>query len=723
MSHINNTHQPIRAKTLKLGIAALVAVMILAMWVAVGASIYFSRLTALANMQSNAANLDLAFDDELTHTLDAVATVMNVVANRMRAKGSDMNIYKWSQEIPIVTGPTIEATIIGPNGMLTASTKAPVIKPVDVSDLKHIRIQLDGKFKGLFIGPPVISRVYSQISGVDRWIIPISERVETKDGRLVGVLDFVLSPDRLTKLHKSINLGESGTIALVGLDNVIRARFSKNSPEGLDGIGQSITTGLIPKDIPEGVPGSFTRASVVDHIQRTYSFLRVANYPLIVIVGLGYDEGLASWRTNAKVISALAVVATLMLGAAALYFMREIGRRAMRDVAIVNESNKLQAANIDLTDQRHKLQAANIDLTDQRGKLKVANIDLTDQRGKLKEANFDLSDQRGKLHEANIDLDDERGKLREANADLTDQRGKLKVANIDLVDERGKLKEANSNLTDQRGKLKVANIDLVDERGKLKEAIAELMESKNRAEVANEAKSLFLANMSHELRTPLNAILGFSEIIKDHIMGPGKPVYADYAKDIYGAGEHLLELINNLLDISKIEAGKINLRDELINPAEIVAASLVTMRVQAARKCIALAADIPPGMPFIRGDALRLRQALINLVSNSVKFTEAGHVTVSVAYDAASGLSFTVTDTGIGMSPGEIVIALEPFGQIDTAFSKKNEGTGLGLPLAQRLIELHGGHLVIESVKGVGTSVSVYLPLERVVRSVPEVAA
>jgi signal transduction histidine kinase len=680
MSYVPNIDQRDRAKTLKLGIAAIVAVMVLAMWVSVGASIYFSRETALAKMTSDADNLALAFDDELTHTLNTVAGTMDAVANRMRAKRSDMNIYAWSYEIPIVTSPIIEATIIGPNGLLIASTKAPVIKPVDVSDLKHIRIQLDGKFKGLFIGPPVISRVYSQISGVDRWIIPISERVETKDGRFLGVLDFVLSPAQLTSLYKSINLGQSGTIGLIGVDNIIRARFSKNSPDGLDGIGQPIANNYGPGFVPENAEGSYVRQTRVDHIPRLYGYRRVADYPLFVSVGLGYDEGMASWRTNAKVISALAAIATLLLGGAALYLIREIGRRTMREIELADERNDHQAANIDLTDERRKLQVTNIELTDERQKLKTANIDLTNQRGKLKVANIDL----------------------------TDQRGKLKLANIDL--------------TDQRGKLEEANIDLDDERGKLKLAYAELLESKNRAEVANDAKSLFLANMSHELRTPLNAILGFSEIIKDEIMGPGKPVYADYAKDIYGAGEHLLELINNLLDISKIEAGKINLRDELIDPTEIVAASLATMRVQAARKCIALAAEIPPGTPFIRGDALRLRQVLINLVSNAVKFTDAGHVTVSVACDAASGFSFTIADTGIGMSTAEIVVALEPFGQIDNALSKKNEGTGLGLPLAQRLIELHGGRLEIESVKGVGTTVRVYLPLDRVVRSVPVAA-
>ena len=593
------------AKALKLNIAAIVAVMVLAMWLTVGAAIYFSRETALVTMTSDANNLALAFDDELTHTLDTVSGSMDAVANRMRAKRSDMDIYAWSYEIPIVTGPIIEATIIGPNGMLTASTKAPVIKPVDVSDLAHIRIQLDGKFKGLFIGPPVISRVYSQISGVTRWIIPISERVETKDGRFIGVLDFVLSPDLLTKLHKSINLGKNGTIALVGLDGIVRARFSRNSPEGLEGIGQSIENRLGPDySQKENSRGTYIRQAKIDQITRLYSYQRVADYPLVVIVGLGYDEGLSSWRTNAKVILALAAVATLLLGALVLYLIREIDRREMRDIELADERNKLRTANI-------RLQTVN----------------------------------------------------------------------------------------------------------------DELIKSKEIAETANRSKSSFLANMSHEFRTPLNAIIGFSEVIKDQIMGPiGKPVYADYAKDIWGAGEHLLEIINNVLDISKIEAGKTELSDELLVPAEIVGASLAAMRVQAANKKIALTSDIPPGMPLIRGDSLRLRQVLINLISNAVKFTEVGHVTVSVACDAAQGFRFTIADTGIGMSPADIVVALEPFGQIETTYSKKNVGTGLGLPLAQRLVELHGGRLEIESVKGVGTTVSVYLPLDRAVRSVPVAA-
>ncbi len=595
-----------RREILKLGIVGFVTVIVLVMWVAVGVSVYSSREAALENMTSDASNLTLAFDDELTHTLDTVAGTMDAVANRMRAKGSDMNIHAWSRELPIVTGPIIEGGIIAPNGMLIAGTKAPDLKPIDLSDREHFRIQRDGKYKGLFFGTTVNSRVYDQV------VIPISKRVETKDGRFVGVLVFLLSPAKLTILHQSIDLGDNGTIALVGSDDIIRARFRKNNPEGLDGIGQSIAHASGPRFVPENNQGIYIKQTATDHIRRLYSYRRIGDYPLFVTVGLGYDEGLASWWTNAKTTLTLATAATFLLFGFAFHLMREIGFRAKRDLELADEHDKLQAANAELTDERRKLQAAN----------------------------------------------------------------------------------------------------------------AELSESKDRAEAANRAKSFFLANMSHELRTPLNAILGFSQIIRDQVMGPvGKPVYADYAKDIHGSGEHLLKLINNLLDMAKIEAGKTELDDETLDPAAIVGASIMEVRVQAAGKGVALEADIPPGMPFIRGDELRLREVLINLLSNAVKFTETGRVTVSAAFDAAQGFCFTVADTGIGMSPGELAQALEPFSQVENSFSKKYAGTGLGLPLAQRLVELHGGRLEIASVKGEGTTVMVHLPLDRVVRPVSVAAA
>jgi len=599
MSNITDVDPRRRARILRLGIAAVVIAVVIAMSAVVAISINHSRDATLRAMDSDTTNLAFAFDEEVTHTLDTIAGTMDAVANRMGAKGSDMNIYAWSRQFPIVTGPIIEGDIIAPNGMLIAGTKAPKQLPIDMGDREHFRIQLDGKFKGLFIGRPVKSQTYNQM------LIPISRRVGTKDGRFVGVLVFLLSPAKLTSLYKSINLGDNGSITLVGIDGVVLARFSKSSPDGHDSIGTFLAVKIGTESVPENSRGSYIQQSTIDHVKRFYSYWRGANYPLVVAVGLDYDDGLALTRSHAKTMLTLAAIAALLLNGLAIYLMREIDRRVARDIELAEERNKLNVANIEL-------QAANNDLK----------------------------------------------------------------------------------------------------------------ESKERAEVANQAKSLFLANMSHELRTPLNAIIGFSQIIKDQTMGPvGKPVYADYAHDIFGAGEHLLEIITNLLDISKIEAGKTELSDEVIDPAEIVAASLAAVRVQADKKKITLAVHIPPRTPLIRGDALRLRQVLINLLANAVKFTEAGQVTVSVACDSTRGLNFAVADSGIGMSPDEVAVALEPFGQVENAIIKKYEGTGLGLPLAQRLVELHGGRLQITSVKGVGTTINVQLPAERLVLSVSDVAA
>ncbi len=257
----------------------------------------------------------------------------------------------------------------------------------------------------------------------------------------------------------------------------------------------------------------------------------------------------------------------------------------------------------------------------------------------------------------------------------------------------------------------------------LVEQRAALQAAKDEAERANQVKSRFLANMSHELRTPLNAIIGFSEIIKDSLMGPVKPIYADYARDIMNAGQHLLGIINHVLDISKIEAGKTDLRDEPIDLAMLVNESIAALRMAAAERRIDLIAEIPSGVPLIRGDRLRLRQVLINLVSNAVKFTESGRVTVAVAFDSAEGFRVTVADTGIGMSTDEIQRALEPFGQIDSAIAKQHAGTGLGLPLAKSLVALHGGRLDIASTKGVGTRMTVHLPAYRAIWSADEAAA
>ncbi len=247
-----------------------------------------------------------------------------------------------------------------------------------------------------------------------------------------------------------------------------------------------------------------------------------------------------------------------------------------------------------------------------------------------------------------------------------------------------------------------------------------LRASENRAEMANRAKSEFLANMSHELRTPLNAIMGFSEIIKSGILGPDSGErYLEYANDIFESGRHLLDLINDILDISKIEIGSEEPNDVEIVVPELIDSVLVLMRERARTAKIHIETNFQDDLPLLRADERKLKQILINLLSNSIKFTHAGgQITLDVTSHPETGYEFIVRDTGIGIAPGDIAKALQPFGQIQSDLNQKYSGTGLGLPLAIELAEMHGGSLDLHGEPDVGTTITVRFPAERNVRTI-----
>jgi signal transduction histidine kinase len=246
----------------------------------------------------------------------------------------------------------------------------------------------------------------------------------------------------------------------------------------------------------------------------------------------------------------------------------------------------------------------------------------------------------------------------------------------------------------------------------------QLYEAKERAELANRAKSEFLANMSHELRTPLNAIIGFSEIMKNEIFGPaGHQFYRDYARHIHESGKHLLAIINDLLDLSRIEAGKLFLKEEQMDLAEAIAACVRVMRGRAEESKVDLATDVPEDLPALWADERMIKQILLNMLSNAVKFTPGGgRVVVTGTVDDKGAVVLTVTDTGIGMSPADVHKAMTPFGQVESALSRRFPGTGLGLPLTKSLVELHGGEFSLLSEVGVGTTVTMRFGPERTIK-------
>lgn len=235
------------------------------------------------------------------------------------------------------------------------------------------------------------------------------------------------------------------------------------------------------------------------------------------------------------------------------------------------------------------------------------------------------------------------------------------------------------------------------------------------AEASNRIKSEFLANMSHELRTPLNAIIGFSDIIGAEMFGPHDPRYRGYARDIHGAGKHLLSLINDILDLSKAEAGKMELNAEPHNMEELLRECVRLVRGRAAEQDLGMRVSIAP-LPPLLIDRLRVKQIFLNLLSNAIKFTPAGGmVSVEAEQDVAGQVTVRVRDTGIGMAPELIATAFEPFRQIDSKLARQTEGTGLGLSLVKTFTELHGGSVAVESMPDAGTCVSVTLPASRCV--------
>lgn len=247
------------------------------------------------------------------------------------------------------------------------------------------------------------------------------------------------------------------------------------------------------------------------------------------------------------------------------------------------------------------------------------------------------------------------------------------------------------------------------------ESNVELASQAAAAEAESRNKSLFLANVSHELRTPLNSIIGFSEIMMNELMGQFEnSQYLDYIKDIHGSGKHLLSLINDILDFSKAEAGKLDLQLEEVDVTKVVRNSIRLIQPRAETAKVNIVEEIPREHFVLTTDAKKLKQIMLNLLSNAVKFTnENGSVKVSMWKNMADGaVMIEVKDSGIGIAAKDIARAMSPFGQVDNALSRKYEGTGLGLPLTKKFVELMGGKFVIESEEGVGTTIRFSLPKE-----------
>ncbi len=246
---------------------------------------------------------------------------------------------------------------------------------------------------------------------------------------------------------------------------------------------------------------------------------------------------------------------------------------------------------------------------------------------------------------------------------------------------------------------------------------AALRQAKEEADAASRAKSEFLGTMSHELRTPLNAIIGFTEIMKEGVMGPlDNPHYRSYVADIHFSSTHLLNLINEILDVTKAEAGKLEVQEQVFDLRNVIEAVVRISGPPIDKAGVTVTIDLPADLPRLRADEGKTRQVFFNLISNAVKFTPpGGRIDISGRFDSDTGLSVTVVDTGIGIAPQDLKRVLEPFVQVDSSLSRRHQGTGLGLPAVKGIMELHHGTIELQSTAGAGTAVTITFPPERAV--------
>ena len=724
-----------RAWREKLRVFFAITVVLLTVWTLTAISILNARNTSLETAKTNVSNLSAAFAEETYFTIRNINDIMSEVADQVIAHNGNFNVYKFKNHTEPLSNSFDQIILLGPNGRLRSATIAPHTGQVDYSDREYFRVHLERVIKGIFIGAPVTGRLTHKIT------IPISMRLETKDGRFLGVLAFSFQPITLTHLNNIVNLGPRGFMGLARSDNVLLARFTSTSPDGTEGIGKIINIPQTPVKFESKHDNVSIRPSFSDHVMRIISDRRVFDYPLWVGVGFDLDDVMAPANTYTKILLVAVGIITLLLAGLVRYLLQAIDRRAAHKIALDEQQLKLKVANNELTTTNSKLATANTNLQASTERAEQAETLLVDAMNCISEAFviFDKDDRLilcndlyWQLYPPSTELlkpgvsFEELLRYNLAHGAYTDAIGHEEEwlaehmrmhRRANLVVEQPWYDGRYLMVTDRRMKsggtagLRIDITNLVRTREALEKAL-------DKAEAVSQAKTLFLANMSHELRTPLNAIIGFSQLIRDQTLGPaGVPAYAEYAKDIHDSGEHLLEIINNVLNASRIEVGKFDIKEETIEIGEIVRSAMLAVRVQASKKSLALEQRLPEEPVMLRADALRLRQILINLLANAVKFTpEGGRVTLSFEASPAAAV-FTVADTGIGMSLDEIAVATEPFRQIENVLVKRHEGVGLGLSLAKHMTEMHGGTLEIESEKGAGTTVRVVLPAERILHT------
>jgi PAS domain S-box-containing protein len=671
---------------LQAGALSLIGFVCLTLVALEGRNIWDARNETLRDASLNAANLARAVAQ---HAEDAVRTadiLLIGLVERVETDGTGQQAQERLHklmETQVRTIPLLNSLFVfAENGELVVSSR-PAGTGANGADREYFRFHLTHGERGPHVG----EAVHGRVSG--RWVIPVSRRIDHPDGSFAGIVVATIDMGYFGKFYGTLNIGDRGTIGLATADGV--SLVSRPFDEA--GIGKSLRGDAIFRDYLEKAPaGTAEIASATGGSARIVGYRRVESYPMVVEVAFERSEVLTQWLSEMRRRAVIIVIVASALFALGMRLARQIGLRVSAERSLRESEARLQSildhapVSISLKDRAHRYVLFN------RQYQAWFGVTPEQQLGKT------LRD---------VGTEEPFVVVMDAIEDRVIASGIAEVAEVREPDIGTAPKWVLVTKFPVRGPdgdiigVGTVNVDVTLRRA----AEEALQEAKEAAEAANRAKSTFLARMSHELRTPMNGVIGLADLLLDRALTPEQRHHVTLLK---AAAQSLLAIINDILDLSKIEAGKLELEHLAVSPAAVVEEALSVIRPQAIAKGLGLAIDIASDVPsWVETDPTRLRQILINLLGNALKFTEKGEIGLRVSMRKEGNgthLRFAVTDTGIGVSPEQQALLFRDFGQGDASVTRRFGGTGLGLAICKRLTEALGGEIGVESEPGVGST-------------------
>ncbi|NLH83246.1 MAG: response regulator [Phyllobacteriaceae bacterium] len=661
-------------------LSTLLAVSVLALvWGGVYAYLDTDREWTLDAAVEKTSNIARVFDEYVSNAIKSVDKNLIFLRHARESEPADFDLPAWTTNSYFLRDMTVQMALIGADGFLVSTNVDRHAKHMDLSDREHFRVHAGRSSDELFISKPVLGRA------TGKWTIQLTRRLSNPDGSFGGVLVASLDPYNLSNFFDRIDLGDGGAITLIGDDGVIRARG------GLDRetLGRSIAGTPLHDAMLRSKEGIFRGEGPLGPGERIEAFRHLKDFPLFVTVAENQAEVLAPhlekrrWFVRSALGVSVVVVALMIIGIGHELRLIQATRKRIDDQRRIARKSQELEATLSRVGQ-------GIVMCDGDGRLRVINrravvlLDLASDPVVGEPFPADLV----RLFALDIRQDDVRD---------------YQIAGRDV--------ETSTTEMPDGGML----VTLTDITAHRRNAVV-LAEARDRAEAATRARTAFLATMSHELRTPLNGVVGTIGLLETE---DDTGERALYLRTMRQSAEHLLQIIDDVLDIAKLEADRVTFERRPFEVEDLLQTTTDLVAPLAHDKGLTIETALDPAVPTaLYGDAGRLRQVLVNLLGNAVKFTEKGFVFVRVDLDGerrgANGvaLRIRVQDTGIGIAAADLGHLFLKFSQLDGSITRRFGGTGLGLAISRELIEKMGGHITVESRLGEGSTFTVVVPLE-----------